>query len=126
MTQTTNTQNRSALMTLLGSLGLLVVAVATCIPLLNGGFPSSPVYKIIFTAGAAICLVASLFNPVPKDAPLRARRWARIESWSSIFFCVACFFLWYPEGTPRDWLAFTMAGAIIRVIVYFMSFKKAK
>ncbi|MDE6301546.1 MAG: hypothetical protein K2M19_07500 [Muribaculaceae bacterium] len=124
MTETSSSRN--AAMTLLGSLGLLIVAAGTCIPLINGGFPTSPAYKIIYTAGAVICLIASLFNPAPKSVPLRQRRWKRIENWSSIFFCVACFFLWYPHGTPRDWLAFTMAGAIIRVIVYFASFKKAK
>ncbi|MDE7467664.1 MAG: hypothetical protein K2M61_04845 [Muribaculaceae bacterium] len=114
------------MLNLIGSLGLLIVAIGTCIPLINGGFPESPVYKIIFTAGAVICLLASLFTPNPKDAPLRARRWKRIENWSSIFFCVACFFVWYPHGTPRDWLAFTMAGAIIRVIVYVAAFRNAK
>lgn len=109
-----------------GSIGLLIVAVGTCIPLISGGFPTTPWYKIIFTLGAVVCLAASLFTPVPKDAPLRRRRWKRIESWSSIFFCVACFFLWYPHGTPRDWLAFTMAGAIIRVIVYIASMRAPK
>lgn len=126
MTQTINTSGRSAAMALLGSLGLMVVAIGTCIPLINGSFPTSPLYKIIYTAGAVICLVASLFSPISKDQPLRVRRWKRIENWSSIFFCVACFFLWYPQGTPRDWLAFTLAGAIIRVIVYFASFRKSK
>lgn len=113
-------------MTLLGSLGLLIVAIGTCIPLLNGGFPTSPLYKILYTIGAVICLVASLFNPAPKSLPLRTRRWKRIENWSSIFFCVGCFFLWYPGSAPRDWLAFTMAGAIIRIIVFFGTLKQQK
>lgn len=108
-----------------GSAGLLLIAVATLIPLLNGAFPRSPLYKIIFTAGALICLAASLFDKVPASLPLRERRWHRIESWSSIFFCTAALFLWWPGSTPRDWLAFTLAGAIIRIITFARTlFKK--
>lgn len=107
------------------SIGLLLVAVAVMIPLVNGAFPQSPLYKIIYTAGAAICLLASLFNKLPGGTALIDRRWHRIESWSSIFFCTGAFFLWWPGTAPRDWLAFTMAGAIIRIIVFARTlFKK--
>lgn len=116
--------NRNATMSLLGSLGLLLIAVGVVIPIISGGFPESPVYKIIYSAGALICIVASLFTVTPKDAPVRERRWARIESWSSIFFCAATFFLWFPEATARDWLAFTLAGAVIRIIVFFRSVRR--
>lgn len=109
---------RRALCSVAASLGLLLVAVAVMIPLFNGAFPRSPLYKIIYTAGAIVCLLASLFNTAPEGMPLRERRWMRIESWSSIFFCTAAFFLWYPGTAPRDWLAFTLAGAVIRIIVF--------
>ncbi|MDE7388342.1 MAG: hypothetical protein K2M97_03705 [Muribaculaceae bacterium] len=109
---------RAAICSAAGSLGLLLVAVATMIPLFHGAFPRSPLYKFIYSAGALVCLLASLFNKAPEGMPLRERRWMRIESWSSIFFCTGAFFLWYPGATPRDWLAFTLAGAIIRIIVF--------
>lgn len=111
-------------MSLLSSLGLLLIAVAVVIPIASGGFPETPFYKWLYSAGALVCLIAMIFTPsVPKSAPMRTRRWARIEAWSSIFFCVATFFLWYPGSAPRDWLAFTLAGAVIRIIVFFRSMR---
>ncbi|MBJ2188754.1 MAG: hypothetical protein HFJ87_08455 [Muribaculaceae bacterium] len=116
--------SRAALCSLLGSLGLLVIAVAVLIPIISGGFPESPLYKWLYSAGAAICLGASLFTKAPAGADLRERRWVRVEAWSSLFFCAGAFFLWYPGSTARDWLAFTLAGAVIRIIVFFRSVKK--
>lgn len=113
-------------MPLISSLGLLLIAVAVFIPILSGGFPESPLYKWLYSAGALVCLIAAFFTPAPpKDAPLRDRRWARIESWSAIMFCAATFFMWYPGSAPRDWLAFTLAGAVLRIIVFFRSVRKA-
>lgn len=106
------------MMQLISSLGLLLIAVATLIPILSGGFPESPLYKYLFSAGALVCLAAALFTRTPKDLPMREKRWIRIEGWSAIFFCAAAFFLWYPGSSPRDWLAFTLAGAVIRIIVF--------
>ena len=117
---------RTSIISLASSLGLLLLAVAIVIPLVEGGFPTSPLYKIIFSAGALICLLASLFNKAPKDMPVREKRWHRIEAWSSIFFCDGAFFLWWPGGSPRDWLAFTLAGAVIRIIVFARSFFPSK
>lgn len=103
---------------LISSLGLLLIAVATLIPIMSGGFPESSLYKYLFTAGALVCLVAALFTKAPAGTPMREKRWLRIEGWSAIFFCAAAFFLWYPGSSPRDWLAFTLAGATIRIIVF--------
>lgn len=106
------------------SLGLLLIAAGTVIPILNGGFPESPLYKILFSAGALVCLVAALLNKPPKNLSVRDRRWHRIEGWSAIFFCTAAFFMWYPGTSSRDWLAFTLAGAVIRIIVFFRGIRK--
>lgn len=111
--------SRAAALSLLASLGLLLIAAAAVIPIASGGFPESSLYKWLFTAGAALCLLAALFNRAPADASVRQRRWTRIEGWSAVFFCAAAFFLWYPGSSPRDWLAFTLAGATIRIIVFF-------
>ena len=117
---------KNSITSLIGSIGLLLVAIAIVIPILSGGFPESPTYKIIYTVGALICLVTGILTRVPSDESLREKRWARIEAWSGVFFCVGAFFLWYPGATPRDWLAFTLAGAVIRIIVFFRSIRKAK
>jgi hypothetical protein len=69
----------------------------------------------IFSAGAVLLLIIRLFTPF-RGTDLRLKRWHRIESWSAIFFCVAAFFLFWPEGQLRDWLAFTLAGAVIQII----------
>ena len=39
----------------------------------------------------------------------------RLESWSSLLFCVAAFFAFYSAPVIRDWLAFTLAGAAIQI-----------
>lgn len=115
---------RNETLSLIGSLGLLLIAVGVLIPILYGEFPESPIYKIIYTAGAITCIVASLLTKTPADLPLRDRRWIRIEAWSSIFFCAAAAFMWWPGAAPRDWLAFTLAGAAIRIIVFFRSLRR--
>lgn len=115
---------RSATLSLFSSLGLLLIAVGVVIPILSGGFPDSPLYKWLYTAGAAICLIGALFAKSPEGVSARDRRWTRIEGWSAIFFCAGAFFLWYPGATARDWLAFTLAGAVIRIIVFFRTLRK--
>lgn len=125
-TKSKATTSRAAICSLVGSLGLLLIAVGTMIPIIEGGFPQSPWYKLLYTAGAVVCLLASLFNKAPEGLSMRDRRWHRIEGWSSIFFCVGAFFMWYPGASSRDWLAFTLAGAVIRIIVFFRSLRKAK
>lgn len=116
--------SRAALCSLIGSLGLLVIAIAVLIPIMKGGFPESDLYKWLFSAGAVICMGASLFTKAPAGAGLRERRWTRIEGWSSVFFCAAAFLMWYPGASPREWLAFTLAGAVIRIIVFFRTARK--
>lgn len=123
---TTPITRRQAICSVGSSIGLLIVAVAVVIPLVYGGFPTSSLYKWIFAAGALVCLACTLFNPAPKSWPLSRRRWHRIEGWSSIFFCAAAVFLFVPGAAPRDWLAFTMAGAIIRIMAFIRSFRPYK
>lgn len=123
MTTNDKYSRRRGLCALLSNIGLIMIAAATVTPLLARGFPESGWYKWVFTAGAAVCLAAALFNPADAAWPMSRRRWHRIEGWSAIFFCAAAFFLYYPAGTPRDWLAFTMAGAVIKIITFFRSLK---
>ncbi|MDE6135196.1 MAG: hypothetical protein K2F79_06450, partial [Muribaculaceae bacterium] len=75
-------------------------------------------YPYVYAVGSAALLLIRLFTPYT-GSDLRQKRWYRIQSWSAIFFCVASFFLFYSPGQLRDWLAFTLAAAVIQVIASF-------
>lgn len=99
--------------------GLLMIALATVEPLILHPFAVGTWYKYVYGIGAVMLLLCRLFSRNnAKD--LRLRRLYRLESWSAIFFCVATFFMFYPSGTMRDWLAFTLAGAAIQIITSLM------
>lgn len=126
---THTTSRRQAVCSMTMSLGLLLIAVAIVIPLMGGGFNVVPAFKYLYAAGAAICLATSLFTP-NTGTDLRERRWHRIEAWSSIFFAAGAAFLFVPGTAPRDWLALTLAGAVLRIICFARTLgrngKKAK
>lgn len=111
------------LWTVATTIGLLLIAAGTLLPILNGRetiYRDMPdTFKYIYTAGAAILLIARLFNTY-KGRVIRLKRLYRIEIWSALFFCVAAFFLFYEKDTTRNWLAFTLAGAAIQIYTSFM------
>ena len=89
--------------------GLLGVLTGAVLPIFFG--LDSDVYKYIFSAGAAVSLVGRLMSGY-HGSNMTLRRLVRIEMWSSVFFCVAAFFMFYsPAG--RDWIAFTLAGGAL-------------
>jgi len=98
------------------NLGLVLIVAGTAIPLLRiTGFDSTGlIARILYSAGAAAVLIGRLFAPSTAGLPLRVRRLCRIEIWTGIIFCAGAFFWWY---TPErmDWLAFTLAGAVIQI-----------
>lgn len=105
------------LMVVISSLGLLAIAVATLMPILNvweGPGAAGTWWKWLYAGGALLFLIGKLLSPYT-GKELRLKRLARIESWSAIFFCVAAFFLFYNGNVSRDSWAFTLAGAAILV-----------
>ncbi len=108
---------RSEICSVATNLGLLTIAVAIVIPLIAGGFNLNGSFRWIYAAGAALCLLAALFNP-NTATDLRDRRWHRVEAWSAIFFAAAATFLFVPGTAPREWLALTLAGAALRIISF--------
>lgn len=97
-------------------LGLALILLATAVPfVLMGSSWADPAYKYVYAAGALLLLVARLFSPF-RGSDMRLKRLHRIEAWSAVFFCAAAVFLFYPGASLRDWIAFTLAGAIIQVI----------
>ena len=100
----------------MATVGLLAVAVATLMPILNVLITYGAAgtwWKYLFAAGAVLFLAGKLLSPYRGEHP-RIRRLYRIES-SAIFFCVAAFFLFYNGSVSRDSWAFTLAGGVLLV-----------
>ena len=95
--------------------GLLLVGAGTLMPL----FGNTEAYRWIYCAGALVLVLSRIFAPYTGEV-IRIKRLYRIEGWSALFFCVGGFFMFYPHGTMRDWLAFTMAGGAIQIYTSFM------
>lgn len=102
----------------LSTVGFLMIAAAMVTPLIAGPAYDGQWYKYIYTAGAALMLLCALFTPF-RGTDLRLKRLFRLQGWSALMFCVAAFFLFWPEGNLRDWIAFTLAGAVIRAYSNF-------
>ncbi|MDE6458633.1 MAG: hypothetical protein K2L31_08570 [Muribaculum sp.] len=109
-------QNSKKILTWVITVGMILIAAGVLMPLL--GY-SIEVYRWIFSAGALITLAGRIMNRYEGNV-LRVKRLYRIEVWSSIFFCVAAFFMFYPQGAGRDWFAFILAGGLILVYTSIM------
>lgn len=97
-------------------LALLVIFLATLVPfLLMDNMIAREVFPYVYSVGALALLLVRLFTPF-KGKDLKLKGWHRIESWTAIIFCVAAFFLFYDPNQLRDWLAFTLAGAVLQAI----------
>lgn len=106
------------------TIGLLAIVIATLIPVMNKGF-EHPWYRYLYAVGAAMVLIGRLFSPYKGKHP-RMKRLSRLEAWSGIFFAVAAFFMFYDPRSNRDWLAFTLAGGLIQIMVTIMGTRIAK
>ncbi|MBD5240162.1 MAG: hypothetical protein HDS64_10440 [Bacteroidales bacterium] len=96
-------------------IGLLTIAVGVLMPIMTNN-PFGMTFRYVFAVGAALTLIARFMEPsAPAGTPVRIKRLMRLESWSSLLFCVAAFFAFYSAPVIRDWLAFTLAGAAIQI-----------
>ena len=100
------------------TIGMLLVAAGTVMPLLMQG-TGSDLYKYVYGGGALMLLIGRIFTTYKGDN-LRLKRLYRIEGWSAIFFCVAVFFMFYEDASSRDWIAFTLAGGAIQIYTSIM------
>lgn len=111
-----NEIKRPALAAIGVPVALLLIFAATLIPFFfMGNSTAKAIFPWIYTTGAVVLLLVRLFTPF-QGTDLRLKRLHRIESWVAIIFCVAAFFLFYNPYQLRDWLAFTLAGAVLQVI----------
>lgn len=96
--------------------GLLMIVVATALPLLRIG---GEAFRYIYCAGALAVVTGRALTRCPSSI-LRVRRLYRLEVWAGVIFCVGGFFLFYDNAGAMDWMAFTLAGGAIEVYASFM------
>lgn len=107
----------------LALIGLLLIVAATMMPLLRL-MPQT--FGYIYAAGAVLLIIGRLLQPAPAPGTsLRRRRLQRLLTWSALTFAVAAGFLFYPGAAPRDWLAFTIAGAVLQAYASLMLSRKS-
>lgn len=98
------------------SLGLL--AIMASMPLI---MHNSRLYGCIYAAGCVMLFVGRLLGGHPsKVASLRLRRLCRMELWTALIFAVGAVFIFLPQGRGNDWIAFTMAGAVLTLFTSIM------
>lgn len=107
------------IMMALVTIGLLLIATGIVLPIIQGASIAGDLFRYIYAAGAVMVLIGRLFSQY-KGENKRLKRLYRIETWSSIFFCAAAFFLFYDKTIFRDALAFTLAGGVIQIYTSIM------
>ena len=96
--------------------GMLLILAGIFIPFITG--PREEAYKYVFAAGAALNLIGRLFTGYD-GKNLRIKRLLRIETWASLFFCVAVYFM-FADPDPRNWIVFVLAGGVLMAYASFM------
>lgn len=115
---------------ILSTLGLLAIVAGIVMPIITTFMAqrandlyslthTSQAYKYVYASGAVILLVSKLMSPYTGSVR-RLRRLMQLEAWSSVFFCVAAFFMFYDSDTTRDWIAFTLAGGAVMAYTSIM------
>lgn len=101
--------------------GLLVIVAMAVLPLL---MPVGQWMRVAFAAGAALVLVARLFQRYDGDN-IRIKRLYRINIVSALLFCCSAALMFihtdimgYLPG-PTDWVALLMAGAALQIYASF-------
>ena len=89
--------------------GLLLICAGVALPIFTG--VQQDLYRILYTAGAVLSLAGRILDRSTSPY-LRVKRLLRLQIWSSVFFCVSAFFVWF-SNTTQDWLAFTLAGGAV-------------
>lgn len=100
---------------ILSPVALLLVLASTAAPFFLSSYAAvQKIYPYIYSAGGLLLLVCRLFDG-RSSTDMRLKRLYRLDVWVAIIFCVAAFFLFYNPGQLRDWIAFTLAGAVVQI-----------
>lgn len=110
-------KRRELLSTVMVTIGLMSIMVAAFLPLIhiNQGWT-----RYVYAAGTLVLLIGRLVAPRVKDAPLRLRRLLHMEIWTALIFGAGAVFLFLPSVGGKDWLAFTLAGAVLTIYTSVM------
>lgn len=100
-------------------IALLAILVVMALPLFHIDFR---ITRWVYTFAAPLYLLARLteYSGLNPEMPLRAKRLCRLGLWSGLFFCAAVVMMWVRTVGESDWVAFTLAGAVIIILVNFM------
>ncbi len=112
----------------ISTIGFLMIAAAMVVPFIQGPYNTDNWYYYLYAAGAFVMLVCALLSPY-KGHDMKIKRLVRVQSWSAIIFCAGAALLFIPGTTLRDWIAFTLAGAVLRAfstIAIAMHMRKQK
>lgn len=93
--------------------GFAIITVSMLVPLIQGPYSAADWYQYLYAAGALIMLVCDLMTPY-RGTDQRLKRLRKIQTWASVIFCVAAVLIFIPGTAMRDWVAFSLAGAVLR------------
>lgn len=113
----TANKKREQLSTLMVTVGLLAIMVGAFLPLIHVAVENM---RYVYAAGALVLVAGRIVAPRIKEGPLRLRRLLRLELWTSFIFIFGAVFLFLPSAGGHDWLAFTLAGAVLTIYTSVM------
>lgn len=111
-----NKPQKDKLLAVILTISMITLLVTAILPLLMINWVGTP---IIFAVAAAGTFIARVFAPYVGDN-IRLKRLHRIELVSTICYMVSAFFMFFPQNSTRDWLAFMTVGAMLQVYTSFM------
>lgn len=107
--------NNTVLSNIVAPIGLLLILLATTAPFFfKFETWAQTAYPFVYLAGAVVLLAARLFNR-RHTTDMRLQGLYRMETWSPILFMAAIAMRFLNTNDLRDWIAFTMAGAVLQV-----------
>ncbi|MFI3239700.1 MAG: hypothetical protein R3Y22_03835 [Bacteroidales bacterium] len=98
------------------TISMITLLVTAMLPLLQIIWIGTP---ILFSIAAAGTFVARIFTSYGGDN-FRLKRLYRMELISTLCYMVSAFFMFFPQNSTRDWLAFLTVGAVLQVYSSFM------
>lgn len=98
------------------TISMIALLVTAILPLLNIMWSGT---AVIFSIAAAGTFIARIFSPYIGDN-IRLKRLHRMELISTLCYMVSAFFMFFPQNSTRDWLAFLTVGAMLQVYSSFM------
>lgn len=110
-------KSRETASTVMVTLGLMAIMTAAFLPLIH---INQDWTRYLYAAGAVVLLIGRFVAPRVEGATLRLRRLLHMEIWTALIFIAGAVFLFLPSAGGKDWLAFTLAGAVLTIYTSIM------